>query len=169
MTKTMKAVRLSRYGGPEVLELQDVPVPAAAPGRVLVKVRATSINPGEINIRGGALKDIYPMDFPFGQGSDLAGEVVEDAEGFAAGQAVFGWSDERAAHAEYVSVPPEQLAPKPEHLSFEQAGSLYVIGATAVASIDALGSPPTTRSSSRARPAASACSPPSSPCAPARG
>mgnify|MGYP001086730864 CR=1 FL=1 len=58
----------------------------------------------------GALAEIYPMDFPFGEGSDLAGEVVADAEGFAAGEAVFGWSDERAAHAEYVAVPATQLA-----------------------------------------------------------
>ncbi len=134
----MKAVRLSRYGGPEVLELADVPVPEAAPGRVLVRVRATSINPGEANIRNGALAEIYPMDFPFGEGSDLAGVVVADAEGFKAGEAVFGWSDERAAHAEYASVPPTQLARKPDGLSFEQAGSLFVIGATARAAVDAL-------------------------------
>src|SRR4051794_19228531 len=136
--KTMQAVRLSHYGGPEVLELADIPVPEAAPGRVLVRVRATSINPGEANIRNGALAEIYPMDFPFGEGSDLAGEVVAEAEGFKAGEAVFGWSDERSAHAEYVSVPPTQLARKPEGLSFEQAGSLYVSGATARAAVDAL-------------------------------
>ena len=141
MTKTMKAVQLSSYGGPEVLELKDVPIPEAAPGRVLVKVRATSVNPGEINIRVGALKDIYPMDFPFGEGSDLAGEVVAVGDGvseFAPGDAVFGWTDERAAHAEYVSVPAAQLARIPAGLSFEQAGSLYVIGATAVAGVAAL-------------------------------
>jgi len=136
--KTMQAVRLSSYGGPEVLELAEVPVPQAAPGRVLVRVRATSINPGEANIRNGLLAEIYPMEFPFGEGSDLAGEVVADAEGFTAGEAVFGWSDERSAHAEYVSVPAAQLARKPEGLSFEQAGSLYVIGATAVAGVAAL-------------------------------
>jgi NADPH:quinone reductase-like Zn-dependent oxidoreductase len=139
--KTMQAVRLSSYGPTEVLELTEVPVPEATGGRVLVRVRATSINPGETNIRVGMLAERYPMDFPFGQGSDLAGEVVavgDGVTGFAPGDAVFGWTDERAAQAEYVSVPAEQLAAKPEALSFEQAGSLYVIGATAVAGVDAL-------------------------------
>jgi NADPH:quinone reductase-like Zn-dependent oxidoreductase len=132
MTTTMKAVQLSTYGGPEVLELKDLPIPEATDGRVLVKVRATAINPGEASIREGALAEIYPMDFPFGEGSDLAGEVVET------GEPVFGWTDERNAHAEYVAVPKEQLAPKPEGVSFEQAGSLYVIGATAVGALEAL-------------------------------
>jgi NADPH:quinone reductase-like Zn-dependent oxidoreductase len=139
--KTMQAVRLSSYGGPEVLELVDVPVPTIAPDRVLVRVRATAINPGETNIRVGRLAEIYPMEFPFGEGSDLAGDVVavgDQVSEFAAGDAVFGWSDERAAHAEFVSVPADQLAHKPEALSYERAGSLYVIGATAVASVDAL-------------------------------
>src|SRR5262245_1111263 len=129
MTKTMKAVQLSEYGGPEVLELKDVPLPE---GDVLVKVRATSINPGEASIREGFLAESYPMDFPFGEGSDFAGEVVET------GEAVFGWTDERNAHAEYVAVPRDQVAPKPDAVSWEQAGSLYVIGATAVAAIAAL-------------------------------
>src|SRR3954453_11971864 len=123
LPKTMQAVRLSQYGGPEVLEVVSAPTPAATPGRVLVGVRATAINPGEANIRAGMLADRYPMDFPFGEGSDLAGEVVavgEGFDGFAAGDAVFGWSDERAAHAEYVAVPASQLAHKPAQLSFEQ-------------------------------------------------
>lgn len=139
--KTMQAVRLSRYGGPEVLELVDVPVPTTSPGRVLLRVRASSINPGEANIRVGRLAERYPMQFPFGEGSDLAGEVVavgDEVTTFAPGDAAFGWTDERAAHAEYVSVPADQLAPKPEKLSFEQAGSLYVIGATAVAAVATL-------------------------------
>ena len=139
--KTMQAVRLSSYGGLEVLSVDAIPVPQATAGRVLVRVKATSINPGEANIRLGALADRYPMDFPFGEGSDLAGEVVavgDAVSGFAVGDLVFGWTDERAAHAEYVSVPSEQLAPKPDGITLEQAGSLYVIGATAVAAVDAL-------------------------------
>ena len=140
--KTMQAVRLSSYGGYRGARAHRGPGPRGhRPGRVLVHVRATSINPGETNIRVGMLAERYPIDFPFGEGSDLAGEVVavgDGVTGFAPGDAVFGWTDERAAQAEYVSVPAEQLAAKPEALSFEQAGSLYVIGATAVAGVDAL-------------------------------
>lgn len=139
--KTMQAVRLARYGGTDVLEVDETPTPEAAAGRVLVRVRATSINPGETNIRIGVLAERYPMDFPFGQGSDLAGEVVAVGAGvdrFAPGDAVFGWTDERAAQAEYVAVPAEQLASKPDGVPFEQAGSLFVVGATATAAVGAL-------------------------------
>src|SRR4051794_39446619 len=136
--QTMQAVRIGAYGGAEVLELGDVPTPEAVPGRVLVRVQATSINPGEIAIRQGALAEIFPMDLPFGQGSDIAGEVAEDAEGFRAGDRVFGWTDERAAQAEYVAVPAGQLAPIPEGVTLEQAASLHVVGATAVAAVGVL-------------------------------
>ena len=104
--KTMQAVRLSSYGGPEVLELADVPGPRrprpAASWSGSARPRSTRARRTSAT---ALLAEIYPMDFPFGEGSDLAGEVVADAEGFTAGEAVFGWSDERSAHAEYVSVP----------------------------------------------------------------
>jgi NADPH:quinone reductase-like Zn-dependent oxidoreductase len=139
---TMQAVRISGYGDTDVLELATVPVPEPAADRVLVRVRATSINPGELGIARGAFAETYPMDLPFGEGSDLAGEVAAvgaGVTGFNLGDPVFGWTDERAAHAEYVSVPASQLAAKPDGVSFEQAGSLYVIGATATGALEALG------------------------------
>ena len=83
-----KAVRFDGYGGVDVLELREVDAPAAAPGRVVVTVRATAINPGEASIRAGALADRWPATFPSGQGSDLAGMVTEACpcgDGFAAG------------------------------------------------------------------------------------
>lgn len=138
---TMRAVRVHAYGGPEVVSLDEVPTPTPSAGQVLVRMRASGINPGEISIRDGRLKDMYPMDLPFGEGSDLAGEVAAvggGVEGLTVGDAVLGWTDERAAHAEYVVVPAAQLAPKPESLSFEQAGSLWVAGITAVAAVAAV-------------------------------
>lgn len=139
--RTMQAVRFERYGGVDVLDVVEVPVPAATAGRVLVRVRATGINPGEMSIREGYMHERYPATFPSGEGSDLAGEVVATGEGvtgFAPGDEVFGWSDERSAHAEYVAVPADQLALKPAALSFEQVGGLYVAGATAVAAVRAV-------------------------------
>jgi NADPH:quinone reductase-like Zn-dependent oxidoreductase len=94
-----------------------------------------------MSIREGYLHELFPATFPTGQGSDLAGEVVATGDGvtgFTSGDEVFGWSDERSAHAEYVAVPADQLAPKPADLSFEQAGSLHVVGATAVAAVRAV-------------------------------
>jgi NADPH:quinone reductase-like Zn-dependent oxidoreductase len=66
MTKTMRAARFDRYGGPDVLYLADVPVPVPGPGQVLVQVRAAGINPGEASIRSGALASRFPATFPSG-------------------------------------------------------------------------------------------------------
>src|SRR6185436_2611303 len=122
-----KAVRFDGYGGVDVLELREVDAPAAAPGRVVVAVRATAINPGEASIRAGALEDRWPATLPSGQGSDLAGVVTEVGPG----DEVLGWTDDRAAHAELVAVEAAKVVQKPAGVSWEAAGSLHVVGATA--------------------------------------
>ena len=73
---TARAVRFDRYGDRDVLYVGEIPMPVPAKGEVLVQVRAAGINPGETNIRTGALHDRFPATFPSGQGSDLAGVVV---------------------------------------------------------------------------------------------
>jgi NADPH:quinone reductase-like Zn-dependent oxidoreductase len=137
----MRAVRFDSYGGLDVLGVRDVNAPEAAPGRVVVRVRATSINPGEIAIREGALAELWPATFPSGQGSDLAGEVDavgEGVMGFAPGDAVLGWTDERAAQAELVAVPADHLVPKPAALPWEVAGSMFVAPMAGLASVRAI-------------------------------
>jgi NADPH:quinone reductase-like Zn-dependent oxidoreductase len=136
-----QAVRFDRYGGIDVLQVVDVERPVPGPGQVLVRVKATSINPGEAKIRSGALAHLWPSTFPSGEGSDLAGIVEERGEGvtgFAIGDEVFGWTDNRAAHAELVVTETEQLVRKPAGVSWEAAGSLYVAGATAYAMVRAV-------------------------------
>ena len=138
---TMKAVRFDRYGDVDVLEIRHVARPVAAAGRVLVEVRTAGINPGEASIRKGLLHERYPATFPSGEGSDLAGVVAEVGAGvttFRPGDEVFGFTDERASHAEYVSVPVEQLAAKPAGVPWEVAGSLFVAGTTAYAALRAV-------------------------------
>ncbi|SKH43973.1 Putative oxidoreductase [Mycobacteroides abscessus subsp. bolletii] len=133
-----KAVQFDQYGGIDVLQVRDVPRPVPAPDEVLVQVRAAGINPGEAKIRTGVLHDRFPATFPSGQGSDLAGVVVEAGHGvarFAPGDEVFGYTDNRASHAEFVVVPASQLVTKPEGLSWEVAGSLFVAGTTAYAAV----------------------------------
>lgn len=140
--ETMRAVRFGRYGGPEELQVIDVPYPTATPGRAVVRVMAAAINPGEDSIRAGRLHERWPATFPEGQGSDLAGLVTEVGDGVTSvhvGEEVFGWTDERASHAEAVSVPASQLILKPAGLSWEAAGSLYVAGVTAWAVIRSVG------------------------------
>ncbi|SHT71180.1 putative oxidoreductase [Mycobacteroides abscessus subsp. bolletii] len=133
-----KAVQFDQYGGIDVLQVRDVPRAVPAPDEVLVQVRAAGINPGEAKIRTGMLHDRFPATFPSGQGSDLAGVVVEAGHGvarFAPGDEVFGYTDNRASHAEFVVVPASQLVTKPEGLSWEVAGSLFVAGTTAYAAV----------------------------------
>lgn len=101
-----------------------------------------AINPGEASIRRGLLDALWPATFPSGQGSDLAGVVAEIGEGVngvAVGDEVIGWSDERSSQAEAVSLPAEHVVPKPSGVSWEPAGSLYVAGTTAWATVKSVG------------------------------
>ncbi len=141
----MRAVQLDGYGGTEVLQVRDVEVPVPASGRVLVEVMATSVNPGEAGIREGGFDPERTATFPMGEGSDLAGRISElgaDVTGWEVGDEVIGWSGERSAHAQFVAVPAEQVTRRPEQVPWEQAGSLYVAGGTAVAMRDAVGPQP---------------------------
>jgi NADPH:quinone reductase-like Zn-dependent oxidoreductase len=144
-TTTNRAVRFDGYGGVDVLRVDDVGIPDLAEGRVLVRIRAAGINPGEASIRAGYLDSMFPSTFPSGEGSDLAGTVeavAADVSAFAVGDEVLGWSEERSSHAQYAAVPATQLIPKPASISWEAAGSLYVVGATAYAAVRAVDSRP---------------------------
>jgi NADPH:quinone reductase-like Zn-dependent oxidoreductase len=141
----VKAVRFDHYGGPDVLEVRDVDRPVPAPGEVLVAVKAAAINPGEIAIREGLLDARWPATFPCGEGTDFAGVVEElgaGVEAFAVGDAVCGWTERRASHAELVAAPADQLTPKPDGVSWEVGGSLFVVSMAAYASVDAVAPKP---------------------------
>jgi len=137
----MRAVRFERYGGPEVLEVVEVERPTPGPGEVLVRVKAAGINPGEVSIREGRMHARWPATFPSGEGSDLAGVVEELGEGVEAvapGDEVIGFTQRRASHAELVLVDAEHLTRKPSGVSWEAAGALFVVGATAYAAVRAV-------------------------------
>jgi NADPH:quinone reductase-like Zn-dependent oxidoreductase len=137
----MKAVRFDKYGGIDVLHVDDVPVPEPAQGEVLVQVKAASINPGEAKIREGLMHARWPATFPSGEGSDLAGIVTKigaGVEGVKAGDEVIGFTDHRASHAEYVVVEAQNLTRKPANVSWQVAGSLPIAGSTAYAAVRAV-------------------------------
>jgi len=141
----MRAVRFHEYGDIEVLQVVDVPRPVPGPGEVLVEVRAAAINPGETAIRLGAFAQLWPATFPSGQGSDLAGVVVETGPGVTAaavGDEVLGFTDNRASHAELVLVEERNLVHRPAGVPWEVAGSLYVAGTTAYATVRAVSAAP---------------------------
>src|ERR1700761_2090335 len=137
-----RAVRFDRYGGPDVLYVADVPTPHPGPGEVLVEVRAAASNPGEAAIRSGAMDPESTGTFPSGEGSDLAGVVVAtgpDVTAFRLGDEGLGYSWTRSRHATHAVVPVTQLIGKPAGMSWEVAGSLYVVGVTAYAAARAVG------------------------------
>ncbi len=137
----MRAVRFDQYGGVEVLRVAEVPEPEAGPGQVLVQVKAAGINPGEAKIRDGIMHSRFPAVFPSGEGSDFAGIVTQtgpSVTGVGAGDEVIGFTNNRASHAEYVLAEAGNLTPKPTAVPWEEAGALFVVGATAYAAVRAV-------------------------------
>jgi NADPH:quinone reductase-like Zn-dependent oxidoreductase len=137
-----KAVRFDEYGGVDVLYLADVDRPVPGPGQVLVRVKAAGINPGEAKIRSGAMAQQWPSTFPSGEGSDLAGVVEELGPGvttFAVGDEVIGFTNNRASQAELAVVEAGNLTSKPAGVPWDEAGALFVVGATAWAMVRAVG------------------------------
>ena len=136
-----QAVRFDEYGGIDVLHVAHVERPTPGPGQALIRVQAAGINPGEAAIREGAFDSVVPATFPSGEGSDLAGvveELGEGVDGLAEGDEVIGFVDTRSSHAELVVVEAENLTPRPEGVSWDEAGALFVAGTTAYAAVRAV-------------------------------
>ncbi|WP_170006598.1 NADP-dependent oxidoreductase [Bacillus fonticola] len=131
----MKAAVIQEYGGPETLTVKEVPKPQIGPNDVLVKVKATSINPVDWKIREGYLREMIPYEFPLILGWDAAGviaEVGEQVKGWQVGDEVFTRPEitRNGTYAEYVAVPSHLIAPKPKNLSYEEAASIPLVGLT---------------------------------------
>jgi NADPH:quinone reductase-like Zn-dependent oxidoreductase len=136
-----RAVRFDKYGGIDVLRVVEVDRPVPGPSQVLVRIKAAGINPGEAAIREGAFANRWPATFPSGQGSDLAGlveEVGSAVKNVAVGDEIIGFTDNRASQAELVVVDADHLVHRPAHVSWEQAGALFVAGTTAYAAVRAV-------------------------------
>lgn len=134
-TKTMKAVRQHKFGGPEVLRYEDAPMPELKPGEVLVRVHAVGLNPPDWYLRDGY--KMLPLEwqpkvaFPLILGTDVSGvvdAVADDVEDFAVGDAVYamvrfpsGLAGGSRAYAEWVSVPASEVALKPRGIDHVHA------------------------------------------------
>ncbi len=125
----MKAIRLQGYGAPDSLRVEEAPVPEIAANQVLVKVHAAGVNHIDYLKASGALKQFYPLQFPWIPGRDFAGTVEavgEEVTEYKPGDAVYGDCEEGGVYAEYAVVIPGSMAKKPENLSFVEAASVPV-------------------------------------------
>lgn len=130
----MKACRVHRFGGPDVIQVEDMPLPEPGPGEARVRVRASGVGPWDVWIRSG--KSAVPQSLPLTLGVDVAGEIEalgEGTTGFRVGEAVFGATNARftGANAEFAVASVARFARKPAGASFAEAGGAPVVAITA--------------------------------------
>ncbi|MGD0230321.1 MAG: NADP-dependent oxidoreductase [Syntrophorhabdales bacterium] len=133
---TMKAVRMHRYGGPEVLVYEDAPRPEPGEGEILIRVHAAGVNPLDWKVRAGRLKDRLQHKLPLIPGWDVSG-VVESlgpaVESPQVGEQVFARLDTRrdGAYAEYTVSDARIVAKKPLSIDHVLAASVPLASLTA--------------------------------------
>jgi len=130
----MKAFRYYQYGGPEVLQYEEVPMPEVKADEVLIKVTATTNNPGDVNIRKGGLGTL--LEFPFIPNYDVSGvidKVGSSVQEFHVGDQVYAFLDvtRNGAAAEYVVSKAVDVALAPKNISLEDAGVIPSSAVTA--------------------------------------
>jgi len=134
--KTMKAVSIYTYGGPEVLKYEDAPRPHPREGEVLVRVHAAGINPVDWKIREGHLKEMLHHTLPLILGWDVSG-VVEtlgpEVKRLKSGDEVFSRPDisRDGAYAEFIVMKESEVALKPLSIDHIHAAALPLAGLTA--------------------------------------
>lgn len=131
----MKAVRVHEYGGPEVLVVEQIPIPTPGKGELLVQVKAAGVNPVDWKVRAGGGKRLG-LTLPFVPGFDVAGRVVAVGEGvsrFEPGDDVFAYLSlsRGGGYAEYAIVLEDEAAPKPATLDFARAAATPLAALTA--------------------------------------
>ncbi|MBX3161017.1 MAG: NADP-dependent oxidoreductase [Deltaproteobacteria bacterium] len=128
-----------KFGSTEHVEVKDVDRPVLRENHVLIEVRASSINPVDVAIRDGRMKDTYHLQPPLTLGFDVAGTIVEvgpEVRGFAVGNEVFGAASVTTggsgAWAELAMASVATIARKPRSVGFVEAAAGALAGATAV-------------------------------------
>jgi len=130
----MKAIRIHRFGPPEVVTLEELPKPQPGSGEVVVQVKAAGVGPWDALIRSG--RSVLPQPLPLTLGSDFSGvidSVGVGVEQWQAADEVFGVTNERftGAYAEYAIAKAAMIAPKPKRLNDTHAASVPVVAVTA--------------------------------------
>jgi NADPH:quinone reductase-like Zn-dependent oxidoreductase len=138
----MRSILLRNYGGESAAQVAESPVPVAAPGQVLVRVRAAGINALDWKVREGYVRDAFPLELPAVLGIELAGVVEAIGPGatrLRVGDRVMGPLGGLGAYAELVAVDEAKLARTPQGLGDVQAAALPVAVLAAWQSLNFLG------------------------------
>jgi NADPH2:quinone reductase len=147
----MHVAEVSAYGGPEVLRLAERPDPAPAPGEVVVRIRATDVNPTDVTLRAGQHPMARTLAPPYVPGWDLAGEVTavgSEASGYAPGDRVVGMipfgriGGRVGAYAQAAALEPAWLAPLASGIDDPTAATLPLNALTARQALDLIALPP---------------------------
>jgi NADPH:quinone reductase-like Zn-dependent oxidoreductase len=131
---TIRALALTRYGGPEAVQIASVEAPTAGPGQVLVRVRAAGVNGLDWKVREGYVRDAFPLQLPTTLGIELTGVVEAVGPGVTRlrqGDRVMGPLGGLGAYAERVAVNEANLALVPDALGFVEAAALPVASVAA--------------------------------------
>src|SRR5260370_27975115 len=136
----MKAVQFAQYGGPDVLQVREVPDPTPGPSDVLVEVKATTVNRLDLFHRDGS----RPVEkLPFTPGLEAAGVVLQDNQGFHAGERVMTTRAATAkgggGYASKIAAPAADLVRIPDGVTFEQAVAAGLTSSTAWGALFDLG------------------------------
>src|SRR5579864_8978252 len=125
----MKAIRVSHTGGPEVMELVDLPTPQAKADHALVKVSVAGVNSIDVQFRDGRLRTPLPF-IPGQEGAGVVTAIGPHAKVVKVGDRV-AWSGTLGTYAEYVAAPEDHLVPIPAAITDQQAAAAMMHGLTA--------------------------------------
>lgn len=131
----MQAVRIHRFGGPEVMAIEEIDRPTPSANEVLIKVFAASVNPVDAKMREGKYPVVTEKDLPYVLGRDVSGQIAaagDDVSSFLIGDEVFAFlSPEHGGYEEFVLARADEVAAKPKSLDEVGAAAVPLAGITA--------------------------------------
>ena len=131
----MKAIVLKAYGGPEQLAYEEVPMPEAGPKQVVVRIKATSLNPVDLKRASGAMRQAFPVSFPFIPGGDFSGVIEQigpQVSALRVGDEVFGYAMGGGAYADFIAMDEDKVALKPRTVDDTGTAALAIVAQTAL-------------------------------------
>lgn len=140
----MKAIIIDKYGGPEVLQYKELPIPQINDDEILIRVHNSSVNPVDWKVRKGALRFLPGQKLPKVLGGDIAGiveKIGKDIKEFSKGDQIYGLitAFKGGAYAEFAIAKSNQIVIKPTNLTFEEAGTIPLAALTAYQGLTRVG------------------------------